>query len=276
MRVARVATAGTSEWALVDEGSQTWRRTGVAGDDEWPMSRLAGLPASELSPAEPVDRERLLAPVAPRIIVGVGLNYRAHAAEQGRALPDEPRLFLKNLRSIAPPFGNLPVHPASAQLDYEAELGIVIGRDVFDASPAEAEAAIAGWVIVQDYTLRDLVRPETLALAKGGPAMAPLGPWFTSVDAVSIERAGDLRLRCTVNGVLRQDASTADMHFSPVELVHHIARFLPLGPGDVIATGSPGGSGVGLKPPRWLAPGDVIETEITGLGSLRQQVTGPA
>ncbi len=164
----------------------------------------------------------------------------------------------------------------SGQLDYEAELGIVIGRAVFDCTPAEAEAAIAGWVVVQDYTLRDLARPETLAIAKGGPGMAPIGPWLTTVGSISVAAAGALTITCRVNGELRQHASTSDMHIGPAALVHHIARYLPLGPGDVIATGSPSGSGVGLTPPRWLAAGDVVETAIMGLGAMRQQVTGAA
>jgi 2-keto-4-pentenoate hydratase/2-oxohepta-3-ene-1,7-dioic acid hydratase in catechol pathway len=211
--------------------------------------------------------------VVPRNLIGVGLNYTAHAAEQGRALPHEPCVFQMNPRSVAPPIGALPLHPVSRQLDYEAELGIVIGRDIFGGSRRDAEAAIAGWVIVQDYTLRDLARPETLAIAKGGPAMTPLGPWLTCVSAVPVAQAGALVVRCRVNGEVRQEASTADMHFGPVDLVHYIARYIPLGPGDVIASGSPGGSGVGLSPPRWLEPGDVIETEITALGHLRQHVT---
>jgi 2-keto-4-pentenoate hydratase/2-oxohepta-3-ene-1,7-dioic acid hydratase in catechol pathway len=271
MRIARVAGSGGSELALVDPANGKWRRTGISGDGEW---LDGGLPAfGSLAEAEPIDPASLLPPVTPRTIVGVGLNYRAHAAEQGRALPGEPRLFLKNTRSLAPPSGALPLHPASSQLDYEAELGIVIGAAIFNCSRTEAAAAIAGWVVVQDFSLRDLVRPETLPLAKGGPAMAPLGPWLTSVEAVPVEGFGDLVLRCRVNGELRQEASCADMQFGPVDLVHYTARFMPLGPGDVIATGSPGGSGVGLSPPRWLQPGDVIETEISVLGKLRQEVT---
>lgn len=221
---------------------------------------------------QPLRDEALLPPLMPRTIIGVGLNYRAHAAEQGRTLPAEPALFLKNPRSVAAPFARLPRHPASPSLDYEAELGIVIGRPLFEASEADAAAAIIGWVIVQDYTLRDLARPETLAIAKGGPAMAPIGPWLTTVDAVPLAHAADMRIRCWVNGSLRQSATTADMHFGPVALVRYISRFLPLGPGDVIASGSPGGSGVGFDPPRWLVAGDVVETEIDGLGRIAQRV----
>ncbi|MFL0670240.1 MAG: fumarylacetoacetate hydrolase family protein [Erythrobacter sp.] len=269
-------TAKGAELAVVAADGKSWRRSGIRADSgNWlrpeTFARLADIGA----PDEALDPALLLAPVAPRSIIGIGLNYRAHAAEQGKALPETPPLFLKHPRSLAPPFGRLPLHPASAQLDYEAELGIVIGRDIFGGDRADAAAAIAGWVIVQDYTLRDLARPETLALAKGGPGMAPIGPWLTTTASVSIAEAGQLAIRCRVNGELRQDAATSDMHIGPIDLVHHAARYLPLGPGDVIATGSPGGSGVGMAPPRWLVPGDVIETEITSLGTLRQQVIAP-
>lgn len=277
MRIARLLTAQGAELAVVAADGRRWRRSGIFPQSgrwlsEQTLARLAEIGA----PDEPVDPALLLPPVEPRCIIGIGLNYRAHAAEQGKALPDTPPLFLKHPRSLSPPFGTLPLHPASAQLDYEAELGIVIGRDVFHCTRAEAAAAIAGWVIVQDYTLRDLARPETLAIGKGGPGMAPIGPWLTTTHSLSIAEAGQLRIRCRVNSALRQDAATSDMHIAPVDLVQHAARYLPLGPGDLIATGSPSGSGVGMVPPRWLAAGDVVETEITGLGRLRQQVTGPA
>jgi 2-keto-4-pentenoate hydratase/2-oxohepta-3-ene-1,7-dioic acid hydratase in catechol pathway len=273
MRIARIAAAGGSELALIGSDEETCRRIDLAGDGDWSVvDILAGSQRLPSKPPETIDWASLLPPVVPRSIVGVGLNYRGHAAEQGRTLPGEPRLFMKNPRSLAAPFGTLPMHPASCQLDYEAELGVVIGRPIFDCTRDDAGAAIAGWVIIQDYTLRDLVRPETLAIAKGGPGMAPVGPWLTSVATVPLDSIGDLVVRSTVNGELRQESRVADMHFGPVDLVHYIARYMPLGPGDIIATGSPAGSGVGMDPPRWLAPGDVVETEITGLGRLRQQV----
>lgn len=277
MRIARVRGPQGRELALVAADGRTWQRTGMAAPGGWlAETRIADVAAAARERAsEPVEAALLLPPVEPRCIIGVGLNYRAHAAEQGKPLPDVPPLFLKHPRSLAPPCGTLPLHPASGQMDYEAELGIVIGRTIFACTSDEAAAAIAGWVIVQDYTLRDLARPETLAIAKGGPGMAPIGPWLTTVESVPLAAAGALRITCRVNGEMRQDASTADMHIGPAALVHHIARHLPLGPGDVIATGSPSGSGIGMDPPRWLAAGDVVETAITGLGALRQQVIAP-
>lgn len=275
MRIARVVdAAGTgSELALVQADGATIQRTGIAEPleallDPAGRARLAAAAAA----AEPLDPACLLAPLLPRLVVGAGLNYRAHAAEQGRPLPATPPLFAKNPRSIAAPFQPLPPHPASAWLDYEAELGIVIGRALFDADEPEAEAAIAGFVVAQDYTLRDLARPETLTIAKGGPAMAPIGPWLTTTDAMPLAALGAARIRCRVNGELRQDSPLSDMHIGPVALVARISRHLLLGPGDLVLTGSPGGSGVGFDPPRWLGEGDSIESEIDGLGVIRQQV----
>jgi len=277
MRIARLQTERGAELAAVSADGKRWRRSRICADGvDWLGPGTFTQLAMIGEPDEPIDPARLLPPIEPRSIIGVGLNYCAHAAEQGKALPEIPPLFIKHPRSLAPPFGTLTLHPGSAQLDYEAELGIVIGHSVFDCTRAEAAAAIAGWVIVQDYTLRDLARPETLTIAKGGPGMAPIGPWLTTTASLSIVDAGKLRIRCRVNGELRQDTPTSDMHIGPVDLVHYAARYLPLGPGDVIATGSPSGSGAGMVPPRWLAAGDVIETTIARLGKLRQQVIAPA
>jgi 2-keto-4-pentenoate hydratase/2-oxohepta-3-ene-1,7-dioic acid hydratase in catechol pathway len=273
MRIARLDREHGPELALVTADGKHVQHTGMRAPLETllhpegftELTRAAAAP----EPFTPAD---LLPPIMPRLIVCVGLNYRAHAAEQGRPLPGQPSLFLKNPRSLAPPFGTLPVHPASTSLDYEAELGIVIGRPLFDSTSAQAEAAIAGWLVAQDYTLRDLARPETLAIAKGGPGMAPVGPWLTTVETMAVADARRLDIRCTVNGELRQSSSTSDMHFDAVALVQYVARFLPLGPGDIILTGSPGGSGVGRSPACWLKPGDRVETEIEGLGRLHQEV----
>jgi 2-keto-4-pentenoate hydratase/2-oxohepta-3-ene-1,7-dioic acid hydratase in catechol pathway len=273
MRIARLDREHGPELALVTADGKHVQPTGIRA----PLATLLHPEGfTELTRAaaapEPLISAELLPPITPRLIVGVGLNYRAHAAEQGRPLPEEPLLFLKNPRSLAPPFGTVPLHPASTSLDYEAELGIVIGRALFACTAPEAETAIAGWLVAQDYTLRDLARAETLAIAKGGPGMAPVGPWLTTVETMAVADAGRLDIRCTVNGELRQSSSTSDMHFGAIALVQYIARFLPLGPGDIILTGSPGGSGVSQVPARWLKAGDRVETDIQGLGCLHQEV----
>ncbi len=276
MRIAWLEDGAATGLALVEPDAGRLWPTGVASPlaDLIAQRRLAGLrPAPGVAPL-PLAGARLGPPIVPRLIVGVGLNYRAHAAEQGRALPQEPPLFLKNPRSLAGPFDPVPLSPMSPALDYEAELGIVIGRPLSGAavSATEAEAAIAGFVVANDLTLRDLARPETLAIAKGGPAMAPIGPWLTTVESMPVARAADLAIGCDVNGEPRQDARTSDMHHGPVDLVRRIARHLPLGPGDLILSGSPGGSGAGFDPPRWLAAGDRVRCWIEGLGALSSPI----
>ncbi|MFN3592203.1 MAG: fumarylacetoacetate hydrolase family protein, partial [Thermaurantiacus sp.] len=148
MRIARLDRGQGPELALVSADARHLRPTSITAPLETLLDAagVARIRAAAGAP-ESFAHTALLPPLTPRLIVGVGLNYRAHAAEQGRALPDAPPLFLKNPRSLAPPFGTLPLHPASDALDYEAELGIVIGRPVFACTPAQAEAAIAGWLV---------------------------------------------------------------------------------------------------------------------------------
>ncbi len=263
MRIARILRGGRAELALVEACGTRLRPTGVAESVVTLLEedRMASLEAAALAP-EPLDPRALLPPLEPRVIVGVGLNYRAHAAEQGRALPDAPALFLKNPRSIAAPVSRLVLEDGAPALDHEAELGVVLGPG----------GTVAGFLVVQDLTRRALARPETLTIAKGGPGMAPIGPWLTTPASMGGRDPGDLAIRSWVNGEPMQDSRTSDMHHGIGELVAHAVRWLALGAGDLLLTGSPGGTGVSRDPPRWLADGDVLETEIEGLGRLHQTV----
>ena len=220
----------------------------------------------------PLDPSRLLAPVPePGNFLGIGLNYRDHARETGRGLPEQPAVFAKLRGAVAPPYGTIPRPPGVTTLDYEGELGMVIGRRCYgELSPADAMAAIAGYVVVNDVTVRARVHPDRVSLAKSAPGFAPFGPWITTADAVPDPEA--LRIRTWVNGELRQDSTTAELHHGVAALVAFLARHVALMPGDVIATGSPGGSGVGFVPPRFLQPGDVVRAEIDGLGHIEQVV----
>jgi 2-keto-4-pentenoate hydratase/2-oxohepta-3-ene-1,7-dioic acid hydratase in catechol pathway len=185
--------------------------------------------AADVAATVPLDYTRLLAPVpAPRAFLGVGLNYRDHAAEQGRALPDEPVLFARLPQSVAPPFGT--VARPSDSFDYEGELGVVMGTD----------HAVAGYVVVNDLTIRALAKPETLLIAKNAPGSGPFGPWITTADAVADPHA--LRLTTHVNGMVRQDSTTAQLHHRIPDLIAFIGARIRLRPGDIITTGSPGGS----------------------------------
>jgi len=207
----------------------------------------------------PLDMSRLLAPVpAPRAFLGVGLNYRDHAVEVGRALPDTPPIFAKLTSSVAPPFGTVPC-PADT-FDYEGELGVVIG----------AAGSVAGFVIVNDLTIRALAKPDTLVLAKSARGCGPFGPWITTADEIADPHA--LAITTSVNGELRQSSTTAQLHHRIPDLLNFIARTVALQPGDIVTTGSPAGSGVGFDPPRWLVAGDVVRVTIAGLGHIEHMI----
>ncbi|MEE9542959.1 MAG: fumarylacetoacetate hydrolase family protein [Thermodesulfobacteriota bacterium] len=215
--------------------------------------------------AEPVTLEsvRLLAPVEPTKIVAIGLNYKAHAAEFDKELPEEPMIFLKPSTAVIGP-GDKIIYPThlSHRVDYEAELAIVVGSEAKDISITESADYILGYTCFNDVTARDLQgRDSQYARSKGFDTFAPLGPWVeTELDT------GDLKVESYLNSELRQSASTSDMIFSVEEIFSFVSCMMTLKPGDVIATGTP--SGVGK-----MKPGDEVEIRIDGIGSLVNGVT---
>ena len=227
------------------------------------------------APWHPLCQGALRVPLPGSRVLAVGLNYRSHAEEVGRAPPEAPTVFAKLAGALADPFGEIAVRAVSGTLDYEAELAVIVGHSLDDAKPEEAEAAIFGYAVANDLTLRAYARPETLTLAKGLAASCPLGPWITTADEVADAPGGwrALRVRSRVNDEVRQDACCAEMIHAPAEVLSHVSRFTPLVPGDVLLTGSPAGSGASFDPPRWLAPGDVVRCEIEGLGAVQTTVT---
>lgn len=249
------------------EGDRIVDLRGQAAD----MVALLGRDASVEGPSVPLDVARLLAPVPdPGAFLGVAINYRDHAAEVGRALPDKPVLFAKLRGAVAPPHGRI-VRPAGVDtLDYEGELGVVIGRRCYRPMADEVMAAVAGYVVVNDVTVRGRVHPDRVLLAKSAPGHGPFGPWITTADEIADPEK--LAIRTWVNGELRQDSSTAQLHHGIAALIAFIADAVELMPGDVIATGSPAGSGVGFHPPRFLRPGDVVRVEIERLGHIEHVV----
>jgi acylpyruvate hydrolase len=216
--------------------------------------------------ARPLADVTLLAPVpAPRAIFCVGRNYAAHAAELGNEPPKIPLIFLKLPSSSVPGSGPVVRPRPSQQLDYEVELALVIG----------AGGAIAGWAVADDVSARDLQRTEgQWSRAKAFDTSCPWGPWITTVD--ELPDAIGLRLTSYVNGELRQDATTADLIFGPQQIVDHIGEAIALQPGDLILTGTPSGVGEGMKPPRYLQPGDVVRCEVERLGVIEHQIVDPA
>lgn len=206
-------------------------------------------------------------------IVGIGLNYRDHAAESRLPLPAEPVMFLKPSSCIAGPSDPLARPPGATRLDHEVELAVVIGGTARRVSPAEALSFVAGYAVMNDVSERawQLERGGQWDKGKGGDGFAPFGPYLVTADEIPDPQA--LRLWCTVNGETRQDGTTGDMVFPVADLVSYVSRFMTLYPGDIITTGTPAGVGLGHKPaPRWLQPGDVVEMGVDGLGVQRTEV----
>ncbi len=223
---------------------------------------------------EPLDGRRLGAPIArPHQILCIGLNYSDHAAETGQPVPAEPILFTKSPNTLVGPHDDVRVPRGSTKLDWEVELGVVIGRrSRYLADEAEAAASIAGFVVVNDVSERSfqIERGGQWSKGKSAETFNPCGPYLVTPDEVGAVDA--LRMWLDVNGVRRQDGSTATMLFKPTFLVHYLSQFMVLEPGDLINTGTPPGVGMGLKPPVYLQAGDVVELGIEGLGSQRQQI----
>jgi acylpyruvate hydrolase len=201
----------------------------------------------------------------PGKIICVGLNYRAHILETGRELPEYPTLFAKFADTLLGPRDELVLPSVSKRIDWEVELGVVIGSPVYRATPEEALAAIAGYTVINDVSMRDWQR-RTLQWLQGKmfEHSTPAGPYLVTPDEVG--HAADLEVRCEVDGAVMQQSRTSDLLFSPAEIVAYASQAITLKPGDLIATGTPGGVGNARKPPVYLQPGQVLRTWIEGLG----------
>ncbi len=225
----------------------------------------------------PFAGERVGAPIArPHQILCIGLNYSDHAAETGQAVPAEPILFTKAPNTLVGPYDDVRLPRGSTKVDWEVELGIVIGRrSSYLADAAAARDSIAGYVLVNDVSERafQLERGGQWSKGKSAETFNPAGPWLATTDEIADPM--NLTLTLDVNGIRRQTGSTATMIFDPYFLVHYLSQFLVLEPGDLINTGTPPGVGMGLTPPVWLQVGDVMELAITGLGGARQLVVPP-
>jgi 2-keto-4-pentenoate hydratase/2-oxohepta-3-ene-1,7-dioic acid hydratase in catechol pathway len=252
MRVLRVEHAGTASYCILRDELTLERLDGAP----W----LAGKKTGELI-ARP--DARLLCPVTPSKIVCVGRNYAAHAKELGNDVPKEPLLFLKPPSSLIAQGEPIALPEQSERVEYEAEIGVVIGRRVRAASASEARAAIFGFTCLNDVTARDLQRRDVqFTRAKSFDTFCPVGPWIeTEGDPADLTVVG------RVNGEVRQRAHTRDMVFPIVDLVRFISSIMTLEPGDLIATGTPEGVGP-------LAAQDIVEVEVEGIGTLISVVEG--
>ena len=255
--------------SVVDEYDGAWLAAGGMAALE---SRLAE--GVDGFPTVDITTERVGAPIArPGNILAIGLNYADHAAEAGMDVPSEPVLFTKAPSSYCGPNDTVLIPRTSVKTDWEVELGVVIGKEAsYIADEAAAMDHVAGYCIVNDVSERDfqINRGPTWIKGKSAKTFCPTGPWLVSRDDIADPQA--LAMKLSVNGDSRQDGSTSTMIFGVAHLVWYLSQFLVLEAGDLIATGTPPGVGMGMKPPQYLAPGDVMELEIDGLGKQRQEV----
>ncbi len=253
------------------------------GDMSELIDRYDELPIASIvqGPTITLNTLRLLAPIPNprRNIFCVGKNYREHAAEFSKSgfdattsvVPEVPIIFTKSSGSVIGPLDDICSHHVlTSSLDYEAELGVVIGRSGYGITRDRALDHIWGYTIINDVTARDLQRShQQWFIGKSLDTFCPMGPWIVTAEEVDGQ---SLNLSCKVNHEVRQQANTADMIFGIKDLIHAISAGITLRPGDIIATGTPAGVGVGFKPPRFLKSGDVVSITIEDIGTLTNRV----
>jgi len=201
---------------------------------------------------------------SPSKVICVGLNYRTHIQETGRELPEYPTLFAKFAETLTGPYDDLTLPAVSNRVDWEAELGVIIGSPVYHADAAEAADAIAGYTVCNDVSMRDFQRRTLQWLAgKMFERSTPAGPYLVTPDEVN---AADLEIGCEVDGQVRQLARTSDLLFGPADIIAYVSQIITLRPGDLLLTGTTGGVGDARKPPVYLKPGQVVRTWVEGLG----------
>lgn len=284
MRLMRIGDAGKERpVVLVGDGQYVDMSDHFADFDEaffgsGGLERARGLAAERTSAGQVASfaGERIGAPIArPHQIICVGLNYADHAAETGQAIPAEPILFNKAPNTLVGPEDDVRLPRGSVKTDWEVELGVVVGsRASYLETDEDAGAAIAGYVLVNDISEREFQNERGGQWVKGKSAETfnPAGPWLATPDEITDVR--DLDMWLDVNGIRRQTGSTRTMIFDPYFVVRYISQFMVLEPGDLINTGTPPGVGLGMKPPVYLAEGDVMTLGAEGLGTQRQRVTG--
>ena len=272
MRAVHFAGPGGEARVGALDGS-TIRDAGPAGPRGFvPSAEGWAQVESAAGPEHALDDVRLLAPVLPERIAAIGLNYRSHAEESELAVPDVPVVFAKWASAVIAHGEEIVIPREETRPDFEGELAVVIGRRTYRATPDDARDAIGGITAINDVSGRraQLETPlRQFTLGKSFDTFAPLGPCIASLDGIDL---ADIRVRTTVSGELMQDASTRDLIFPVLDLIVYLSAGVTLEPGDVIATGTPGGVGDSRQPPRYLREGDVVEVTVDGVGTLRNPV----
>jgi 2-keto-4-pentenoate hydratase/2-oxohepta-3-ene-1,7-dioic acid hydratase in catechol pathway len=252
--------------ALRDYNEEFFATDGLERLRRWVEKNTGNLPrvSSSVRLGSPICR--------PSKIVCIGLNYRDHAAETGQEVPKEPVIFFKASSSLCGPNDKLVMPKGSTKLDWEVELAFVIGKEARYVAKRDALDHVAGYVLHNDYSERafQLERGGQWVKGKSADTFAPLGPFLATRDEVP--DPGQLDLWLKVSGVMRQKSNTEQMVFGVGDLVSYVSQFMTLLPGDVISTGTPPGVALGMKPPVYLKPGDVVALGIQGLGESEQEV----
>jgi 2-keto-4-pentenoate hydratase/2-oxohepta-3-ene-1,7-dioic acid hydratase in catechol pathway len=279
MKLVRYGAPGAEQPGLID-GGDTLRSLSFYVDDIGP-AQLDPDALAELAKIDPADLPVVDGPVrlgvpfaGSRKFLAIGLNYADHAAESNMPVPSEPILFTKAISCLQGPDDPILIPPGAEKVDWEVELGVVIGRRATHVAEAEALSFVAGYSVVNDVSERayQLERGGSWDKGKGCDTFGPVGPWLVTADEVPDPQ--DLDLWLDVDGVRMQTGNTRTMVFGVAFLVSYVSRFITLEPGDIIATGTPPGVGMGRTPQVFLRPGNVVTLGIAGLGSQRQDVIG--
>lgn len=277
MKLVRFGPRGGEKPGLIDDAGHIRDLSGHVGDiggDVLAADRLRRLGSLDPNALPLVEGSPRLGPPVAGIgkILAIGLNYRLHAQETGATLREDPMVFSKAITSLSGPHDPIMLPRGSEKTDWEVELAVVIGARANYIEAGRALDAVAGYAVINDVSERAFQKERGGQFIKGKSAdtFGPLGPWLVTRDEIADPQ--DLDIWLDLNGERRQDANTGEMIHSVAELVSHLSQFMTLMPGDVIATGTPAGVGLGCKPPRYLRPGDVIECSVEGLGRQRHEV----
>ena len=278
MKLARLGNFGSEKPAIVISDTEAVFVDDVVADfnrETLSNGALDKLKKLDLTnrPTVKIADYRLGSPVArPTKAICVGLNYAKHAKESGAEVPKEPVIFMKAPDTVVGGFDDIVIPPNSVKTDYEVEICVVIGKDaLYLESPAKAKEHILGYTISQDVSERhwQIERSGQWVKGKSFPTFNPVGPWIVTADEFD---PSDVRLWSTVDGEKRQDSRTSDMVFGIDHCVWYISQFMELKAGDIINTGTPAGVGMGHKPEKYLKPGQVVETGIDGIGTIKSNV----
>lgn len=276
MKLLRYGPAGSEKTGMLDNDGKVRDLSShvpdLSGDAVTleALEKLRGIDPASLPLVEDPGRIGACLSRVPNFFC-IGLNYALHAKESGMDAPTEPVVFSKATSAVSGPFDPVIIPRKSQKADWEVELGVVIGREALYVSEEDALDYVAGYCTINDVSEREFQIEKLGQWIKGksAPTFAPIGPWLVTADEVADPQALGVSLK--LNDETVQDSNTSDMIFSVREIVSYLSQFMKLVPGDIIATGTPSGVGMGMKPQRFLKPGDVMEVTVEGLGTQRQE-----